>query len=183
MSFVDYFWELLTKFLKATWESQLKIWIRTLGEKFDALKQSIFALRRNWLIKTATGEALDLHGEARWIKRKPGEPDDIYRNLVMDAFNYYVAAGTRKAIEEAIADITTVPFTIKEYQRECWKLGRPGYSRLGVNTRLMSTRAVAAFGVYFDQPLSPDIEARVRQMLDELSPAHITFGIFYPSIW
>lgn len=176
MNFADYLWQLLPPPFKKLFEEVFK-YVQTLGGMLDSLKTAIFTMRRNWFVRIATGQALDVHGEDRGIKRQVGESDADYQRRLVAAFEFYQAGGTRKGVLRAIADATSVTFSIREYQRECWKLGR---GRLGRNTRLMAAAGVAFFGVYFDRVLTADEAAKVRAALDEAAPPHTNFQIVYP---
>jgi hypothetical protein len=103
MNFFNYLWSLLNRPLKKGTEN--KKWLTTLGEEFDELKQSIFKLRRAWLIKTASGKSLDLLGESRGLPRYKNEVDELYRERLLAAFDTYLFGGTYPAMKKTLSTL------------------------------------------------------------------------------
>jgi hypothetical protein len=101
--FGDYLWNLLPRFFKLLQNSEPWKWVSVFGGHLDDTKGSIFALRRAWLVATASGASLDLLGKARGIIRYPGEDDELYRVRIMAAFDIYSAGGTIPGITQALA--------------------------------------------------------------------------------
>ncbi|GAB6100447.1 hypothetical protein JCM16358_23260 [Halanaerocella petrolearia] len=101
MNFFNYLWGLLNRPLKKGEEN--KKWLTTLGEELDELKQSIFDVRRAWLVKTAPKNGLELLGEARGLPRYKGEDIELYRERVLAAFDTYQQGGTYPAMKKTLS--------------------------------------------------------------------------------
>lgn len=100
MKFKDYILSLLPGFLRRPdgTKTDIERWAEALGVSLDDLKQAIFKVRRAWLIDTATGPALDLHGRDRGISRLPGESDESYRQRLKAAYQTYALGGTNPGL-------------------------------------------------------------------------------------
>lgn len=98
----DYLWDLLRSALRAVLPSDVRIWVDTLASSLADLKQAIYSLRRAWVLATAAGEALDLHGQDRGLPRYPGETDDLYRRRLQAAYYIYAMGGTNDGLKEAL---------------------------------------------------------------------------------
>lgn len=104
MSFGDYIWSLLPlPFRKAG--SDIYLLFQAIGTKLEELKQAFFQIRRAWVIETASGWALDIHGRDRKMPRLPGESDDVYRVRLQSARTIYAMGGTDTGIIESLAKI------------------------------------------------------------------------------
>lgn len=101
MKFSDYLWALLPRPFKVKSGDdppETKRWANALGEVFDDIKISAFALRRSWIASTSEGKALDFHGEERNLPRYPGESDELYKGRVLAAYEMYALGGTDPGI-------------------------------------------------------------------------------------
>lgn len=101
MEFFNYLWGLLNRPLKKGKEN--KRWLTALGAELDDLKQSIFQLRKAWLVKTAPKEGLELLGEARGLPRYKDEDLELYRERVLAAFETYQNGGTYPAVKKTLS--------------------------------------------------------------------------------
>lgn len=104
MNFSEYIKSLLPGFLRRTDGTVTDIdrWAESLGVTLDELKQVIFHVRRAWLLDTAVGQELDLHGQDRRIPRLPNESDDAYRQRLKSAYESYALGGTNPGIAEVL---------------------------------------------------------------------------------
>jgi hypothetical protein len=104
MKFGEYILSLLPGFLRRRdgTKTDIERWAEALGVSLDELKQAIFKVRRAWLLDTATGQALDLHGTDRGIPRLPGESDDSYRQRLKAAYQTYALGGTNPGLVEVL---------------------------------------------------------------------------------
>lgn len=104
MKFGEYILSLLPGFLRRRdgTKTDIERWAEALGVSLDELKQAIFRVRRAWLLDTATGQALDLHGQDRGIPRLPGENDDSYRQRLKAAYQTYALGGTNPGLVEVL---------------------------------------------------------------------------------
>ncbi|MCR4443484.1 MAG: phage tail protein [Peptococcaceae bacterium] len=104
MSFGEYIWSLLPlPFRKVG--SDIYLLFQAIGAKLEELKQAFFQIRRAWIIDTAPGWALDLHGMDRRMPRLPGESDDVYRLRLQSARTIYAMGGTDTGLIESLAQI------------------------------------------------------------------------------
>ena len=101
MEFFNYLWGLLNRPLKKGKEN--KRWLTALGAELDDLQQSIFQLRKAWLVKTAPKEGLELLGEARGLPRYKDEDLELYRERVLAAFETYQNGGTYPAVKKTLS--------------------------------------------------------------------------------
>lgn len=102
MKFGEYLWKLLSSPFKQSEDGELRKWVDVLGETLDEAKLSIFAMRRSWVIATASGQALDLIGRSRKLPRYPGEDDEAYRRRLSAAWEIYRRGGTIPGMQEAL---------------------------------------------------------------------------------
>ncbi len=116
--FGNYFWRLLNRPLKLLEDSDTRKWVTALGEMFDGLKQSVFKMRRSWLVATAEGEALDQHGVGRSMPRYPGEKDEYYQRRLLAAFEIYQMGGTIHGTKEVLKQLGYPNTEIYELIRE-----------------------------------------------------------------
>jgi hypothetical protein len=84
--FGDYLWALLSRPYKTAAGTEIERWVGVLGSALDTQKESVFGVRRAWLVQAATGSALDLLGKERGIPRLAGETDATYRARLTAAF-------------------------------------------------------------------------------------------------
>jgi hypothetical protein len=116
--FGDYLWQLLPRFFKHLTDSEPRKWVNVFGASLDETKQSIFLLRRAWLVATASGTSLDLLGKARGIIRYPDEDDERFRVRIMAAFDIYSAGGTIPGMTQALDVLGYPDATIYELFRD-----------------------------------------------------------------
>lgn len=104
MKFGEYIKSLLPGFLRKTDGTITDIdrWAESLGVTLDDLKQAIFHVRRAWMLDTAVGQELDLHGQDRRIPRLPGESDEAYLQRLKSAYESYALGGTNPGIAEVL---------------------------------------------------------------------------------
>ncbi len=105
MGFADKLWKITPPFLKQTIrqeDSDSWIWLIAIGKMFDDAKGKVFLLRRQALVPTATGLALDQHGPDRKLSRSPGEDDETFRKRLINYRDYYLKSGTRRGIVNAL---------------------------------------------------------------------------------
>ncbi|MBP3812305.1 MAG: hypothetical protein J6E49_04245 [Acidaminococcaceae bacterium] len=93
-AFREYMWELLTRPFRKDNSVVVKAYTLIIGSILDDTKESLFRLRRQWLVQTAGEKALRLLGEQRGIYRYDDEPLEIYRNRVQGAYEIYAYGGT-----------------------------------------------------------------------------------------
>ncbi len=95
-SFKEYMFYLLHKPLKNTTLYKL---FTVLGAEFDEVQETIFRVREQSSIITATGRYLDLHGKDRDMYRYRNEDDEAYRKRLILKFEISKRAGTLKGLE------------------------------------------------------------------------------------
>lgn len=100
MKFADYLWYLAHRPLKMTTKDESEVYrlFTVFGKILDEAKEKIFLVRRQALIGTATGKALDKHGNDRQLKRFAGESDEQYRKRLLAKYENAKAAGTYRGI-------------------------------------------------------------------------------------
>ncbi|GAB6170794.1 hypothetical protein JCM15765_02720 [Paradesulfitobacterium aromaticivorans] len=105
MGFGDKLWQIAPPFLKRTIrpeDSDTWVWLQAIGTIFDKAKTQVFAVRRQGLVPTATGLALDWHGDDRRMPRQPGESDAAYQKRLLNFREYYLRTGTKQGILDAL---------------------------------------------------------------------------------
>lgn len=105
MGFRDDLWKITPPFLKRTLvkeESDIWIWLTVLGLTFDKAREKVYLVRRQALVPTAVGKALDAHGDERRLPRFPGENDESYRSRLLNFQEYYLYSGTKRGIISAL---------------------------------------------------------------------------------
>ena len=90
MNFNDYLWDLLTRPFRREGTSEIKLFFSVVGGLFDRAKQTVFLLRRQWIVLTASEDALRLLGAERGIFRTDSESLANYRRRVSAAYMIYV---------------------------------------------------------------------------------------------
>jgi len=107
MGFTQELWKLLPPFLrpggrsekeKENQQSDMYIFLKVMGDILDEARQKVFYVRRQALVPTSKGNALDEHGRDRQMPRFAGEPDEDYRLRLENAPEFYLMAGTRTGI-------------------------------------------------------------------------------------
>ncbi|SKC68064.1 serine/arginine repetitive matrix protein 2 [Maledivibacter halophilus] len=100
MKFTEYLWYLAHRPLKLSEPSESDAYklFKVLGNVLDQVKEKIFLIRRQALIYTASGKALDKHGEGRKLKRFAGETDESYKKRLLAKWEIAIMAGSKKAI-------------------------------------------------------------------------------------
>lgn len=106
--FQDYMWYLLhapfKKNIKKEESDVFKLF-KAIGKIIDNLKETIFLLRRQAMIMTAHGKALDMHGRDRKMPRYIGETDEQYRKRLLMKREIAERAGTKYGIIKALESI------------------------------------------------------------------------------
>lgn len=105
MNFNDYLWDLLTRPFRREGTSEIKLFFSVVGGLFDGAKQTMFLLRRQWIVLTAYEDALRLLGAERGIFRTDSESLANYRRRVSAAYMIYAAGGTHPGIINALQRI------------------------------------------------------------------------------
>lgn len=83
-----------------------KILMKVLGEEFDQVKESIFRIRDQSAIHTATSSrALDIIGDGMRMKRFEGEDDERFRKRLLAKRAIAEMAGTRSGIRYAMKSL------------------------------------------------------------------------------
>ncbi len=104
MEFFQYMYNLLTRpFRKKI--GNFITWLQKMGKFLDELKESVYKVRRVWLIKTSYGQALELHGSARKVEKYPGEPDDYYKMRIIGALEAQFFGGSKSGLEALLASM------------------------------------------------------------------------------
>lgn len=125
MNFLEYLWYLAHKPLKVKEESKSDAYkfFKPFAKILDKAKEKIFIFRRQALIGTAIGKALDKHGEGRKIKRFPDEDDEAFRRRILAKPKIAKLAGTNRGIKEALKSLGFSDFYIEPmyiYDPERW---------------------------------------------------------------
>jgi len=102
VTFGEYIYAQLVKPLKKT-GSDIYLLCQAIGNQYQVIKESIFDIRRAWVLETAQKWALDLHGPDRNMPRLPNEPDETYRRRLQSARTIYALGGTDPGIIDAMA--------------------------------------------------------------------------------
>jgi hypothetical protein len=107
MKFADYLWYLAHKPLKFTKQAESESYkiFSVFGKILDEAKEKIFLVRRQALIATAKGKALDKHGSGRQLRRFAGESDEQYRKRLLAKYENARAAGTYKGIVKLLKSL------------------------------------------------------------------------------
>ena len=107
MKFVDYLWFLAHGVLKRTRKEESDVYklFDAAGNILDTAKTNIFLVRRQGLIATASGNALDNHGRGRKLPRYAGETDDQYRKRLLSKREISEKAGTVEGIILALRSL------------------------------------------------------------------------------
>ncbi len=95
-SFKDYMYYLLHNPLKS---NTLLKFFTVVGAELDELKDTIFEVREQSNILTASNKYLDLHGKDRDMYRYINEDDETYRNRLLTKFEISKKAGTLRGLE------------------------------------------------------------------------------------
>lgn len=117
MGFSEYLYDLAHRIFKRSepkTDSDIFKYTSSIGPDYDAAMESIVKLREQSQVVTATGKALDYHGQDRNMPRYPGEDDEAYRLRLLNAFSYYQALGTKGAIIKALTRLGYTEADIKE---------------------------------------------------------------------
>lgn len=135
MGFGEELWKLTPPFLKRAArkeDSDTWVWLSTLSAVFDRAREKVFLVRRQALVPTASGPALDWHGRDWKMPRFPGETDEAYRERLKNAPEFYLRSGTKRglrAVLEALGypDAEIYPLYKEKYKfrflDESWGLG------------------------------------------------------------
>lgn len=107
MKFAEYLWYLTHRPLKllSPEESDVYTLFKATGKILDKAKEKIFLIRRQALIATATGKALDKHGIGRKLKRFAGETDEQYRKRLLAKYENARMAGTYRGIVKTVISL------------------------------------------------------------------------------
>jgi|UPI0006B6950B hypothetical protein len=124
MNFLEYLWYLAHKPLRVKEESKSDVYkfFKPFAKILDKAKEKIFLVRRQALIGTASGKALDKHGEGRKIKRFPDEDDEAFRRRILAKPKIAKLAGTYNGIVETIKslgyeDVEIIPLYKEDPER------------------------------------------------------------------
>ena len=152
-AFKDYIQELLTRPFRKEKGFVIKDYSRITGYMLDDLKASIFRLRRQWLVTTASDRSLQMLGAERGIFRYEDEPLEIFRNRVQAAYELYALGGTRPGMIRALQAL--------------------GYEQPVITERTPSwSRFLISLPVDLGNGFTPDEWQRLRRMVWLMKPAH-----------
>lgn len=100
MTFGEYMFELLFAPLKRAKKSINQFWIffKVIGMRFDRLKQSVFQVREESMLISASDSMLPVHGTEHQMLRIRGETLDNYRMRLLSHARIAEAAGTDAGI-------------------------------------------------------------------------------------
>lgn len=115
MKFVEYLWFLAHGVLKRTKKDDNDVYklFNAAGNILDAAKTNIFLVRRQGLIATASGKALDYHGRGRRLPRYAGELDEQYKKRLLSKREISEKAGT---VEGVILAVKSMGFDRVEHE-------------------------------------------------------------------
>jgi hypothetical protein len=186
--FFPYLWFLLPKPLKAPEhvsapgggrprrhgrdENEIERTVQVLASLLDDLKSAVFSVRSSWVTASAEGQALDLIGADRMLRRIPGESDDDYRARLLAAFDLYQQGGTLPGMKLAMELVGEPEAEVEEPRVPAYHDGtlhRDGGAFHGgwVSwARFMVKLALREAG------LPADHLATVLRQVDEWKPAH-----------
>lgn len=103
MNFAEYLYHLAhAVFKRSEKDSDIDRFAQAIGPNYDDVMETIFLLREQALVATATGKALDVLGKERNMLRYPDEEDDLYRARLLSAYRIYSADGTIPGITEIL---------------------------------------------------------------------------------
>lgn len=176
MGFGEYLWKLLHRPFK--FSEDIRRFTTVIGSLLDDTKQVIFAVRRVWFLRTCPVEVLGEFGNEYGMPQLTGESDEQYRTRLINVFDWYYWMGTNYGVLRVISFVLNVECRIREYQVDCWKLGR---NHLGRDTRLFDPSYLYKFGLYFARELTSDEEQLVRKVVNAVKEAHTIFILKYPT--
>lgn len=125
MDFTEYLWSLILGVMKKVKNTESDVYklVNSFGNILDDAKEAIFIVRRQGIITTAKGRALDLHGDGRKVIRYAGENDEQYRKRILSKKEIARMGGTKKgviytAVSMGYERAELVPMYI--YDKEKW---------------------------------------------------------------
>lgn len=152
-AFKDYIQELLTRPFRKEKGFVIKDYSRITGDMLDDLKASIFRLRRQWLVTTASDRSLQMLGAERGIFRYEDEPLEIFRNRVQAAYELYALGGTLPGMTKALQAL--------------------GYEHPEITERTPTwSRFRLTLPVNLADGFAPEAWQRIRSMVWMMKPAH-----------
>lgn len=152
-AFKDYIQELLTRPFRKEKGFVIKDYSRITGDMLDDLKASIFRLRRQWLVTTASDRSLQMLGAERGIFRYEDEPLEIFRNRVQAAYELYALGGTLPGMTKALQAL--------------------GYEHPEITERTPTwSRFRITLPVDLADGFTPEAWQRIRDMVWMMKPAH-----------
>lgn len=152
-AFKDYIWEVLTRPFRKENGTAIKDYTQVTSDLLDDLKASIFRLRRQWLVTTASAQSLQILGAERGIYRYDDEPLEIFRNRVQSAYELYAWGGTRPGMTKALQALG--------YEQPVITERTPSWSRFRIT-----------LPVTLGNGFTPDEWQRLRRMVWLMKPAH-----------
>jgi len=116
MGFAKYLYKLAHRIFKrgeTGKTSDIEKFAGAMGPNYNGALECMFELRKQAIVATAIGNALDAHGQDRLMPRYSGENDDSYRLRLMNAYSYYQALGTKSSI---ITTLTRLGYTVNDIE-------------------------------------------------------------------
>jgi hypothetical protein len=134
---------------------------------------ALYGLRRQWVIRTATGPALDEHGRHRGLPRSAGESDDAYRERLLAAFTVRLSSNTPAGLLALLAALGLSVASIYEHRLDALPRFDGAY-RYNGSLRFDGNKRWAEFSVIL-QPgtgISPAQLFLLVQEVGRSKPAH-----------
>lgn len=125
MDFTEYLWSLtlgVMRKIKNTESDVYKV-LNAVGNVLEDAKEAIFIVRRQGIISTAKGRALDLHGEGRKVIRYAGETDEQYRKRILSKKEIARMGGTAKGVvytAQSMGYVRAEHVPMFKYDKERW---------------------------------------------------------------
>jgi len=119
-TFTEYFFYLMHRIFKRgpRSNSDADKLAKSLGPDYDAAMESLFMLREQALVITATGKALDQLGKDGGLARYRDEDDEAYRRRLLAAFSIHTQVGTKAAMLAAFHILGFMGADIDELRAE-----------------------------------------------------------------
>ncbi len=119
MTFAEYFWYLLHRvFKRAPKNSDAEKLAKALGPNYDLAQETIFRLREQSFLATATGKALDQLGRDRGLPRYREETDEEYQLRLLAAYSIHSQIGTAAAMLDTFQRLGFTDAEIQELRAE-----------------------------------------------------------------
>lgn len=104
-------------------KSNLSQMMSAIGQELDAVDPTQTNLAASFAISTATGSALDRHGQDWGVTRRFGETDDVYRTRIQAVVPIYTNGPTVQSISNIVQNFTGTAPIILEYGPDSFTMG------------------------------------------------------------